>query len=170
MDVEFGWSSASAALAWASGFHSINSGPPNYTPYPYYNYGSCNGCPYTIPNGDSCSDLICYPENSWTVDDIWRIAYAGSAWPLPEIYEIHGVNAYQWQYISLYGANHYSKMIFKGAMTQYDACQTNDNCFEIDNSPDQGWEWLYQAINSDSQTSQDVQLNPIWSTDISWRK
>jgi hypothetical protein len=57
--------------------------------------------------------------NNWTQEDIWYVSWgADPAFPLPEIYATDGVNAWQWQQMSLYSyLNHNSiAMYFVGSV------------------------------------------------------
>jgi hypothetical protein len=143
------WNTVTASRAWVIGYDSVNNRP-------YYNYGSCDGCPYkNHPEWN--------PNNNWTKEDFWYVSWgAEPAWPLPEIYNTLGTHAYQWQYLSLYAyTNHGMAMKILGAFTQWQACQGR-SCNGIDNTPTAGWSQLSNALNSDSRTAQWVQ----WSTDI----
>jgi len=55
-------------------------------------------------------------------------------------------------------------MVIKGAFTQWQACQDRPPCVGIDNTPGVGWLQLYNELNPDSRTAQDLD----WSTDITW--
>jgi hypothetical protein len=160
IDIELVWSPKNVARAWADGYDSTN-GISNY----YYNYGTCEGCPYTFPWGGGHPDWA--PSNGWSVDDIWYVSSHGPAWAFPEIYNPNQSQAYQWQNISLYGAVFQDfPLTFKGSMTQYQACQDHPlDCNGMDNDPGEGWIQLYEALNSDTRTSQPA-LH--WSTDITW--
>jgi hypothetical protein len=140
-DLEPSWNTAANSRAWVDGYTSVFQ-------YPFYNYGSADGCP---PFG-SCN-------NGWTQEDVWYVAYgAASAWPIPEIYS--PANAQQWYRIGQYGAVHHGSAVhFLGTLTQRAAaggCCTN--------APDQGWQQLFEALNGNPQTAQDLP----YSTDITW--
>jgi hypothetical protein len=155
-DIEPGFNTVLISRTWADGYNAANTRP-------YYNYGSCDGCPYLFPGGGGCSQ--CIPSNGWKLEDIWYVSWGVlPAWPLPEIYNTTGANAYQWQNISLHGyTDHGSAMNIQGSFTQWWACQGRP-CNGIDNTPGVGWLQLYGALNADSRTAQ----NLPWSTDITW--
>jgi len=150
-DMQLDWNSAENTRAWADGYDSVNNRP-------YYNFGSCEGCPYS-GNPNSA------PNNNWAKDDVWYVSWGvQSAWPLPEIYNTSGKNADQWYRMSLYSySDHGLRMSFRGVLTQWDACQ-GQSCAGIDNTPGAGWGQLYSWLNFDSRTAQYLS----WSTDISW--
>lgn len=152
-DIELNWNSPSATRNWVNGYTSAGS-------YPYYNYGACEGCPTATNPG-------WIPDNGWSLEDVWFVSWgAAPANPLPEIYANSGVNAEQWQYVSLYAYNnHGARINVKGSMTQYQACQDLGCSSAEDNTPSQGWTQLSNALNADSRTAQSV----VWSTDITWQ-
>ena len=58
---------------------------------------------------------------------------------LPEIYLTNGVNAWQWQQLSVYAhANHGSPIYFLGTLTQFQAC-LGGGCPGANNRPSDGW-------------------------------
>ena len=157
IDMELSWSGPLPARAWVEGFNANDQ-----EKYRYYNFGDCAGCPSIYHPGWS-------PTNGWTLWDVWYTSWgAQPAWPLPLIYADDGINAYQWQWLSRYSViNYNSKILFKGPMTQYQACQQVGGCeaIHLDNTPLEGWSQLWEALNSDSRTSQD---SLPWSTDIKY--
>jgi hypothetical protein len=81
---------------WISGWQ-VAAGGWNVGGWPFFDYGSANGCP---ESGSSVVSEVCEDKNakagSWSQDDIAFISYLnGSAIPLPEIYSAG--NAAQWQ-------------------------------------------------------------------------
>jgi hypothetical protein len=150
IDIEALWSTAPMARSWALGYSQV------YT-RPYYNYGNCGSCPYT--------GHPTVPDNGWSVDDFWYVSWgASAAWPLPEIYNTQRVDASRWQFMRLYiPPPPGSRMYIQGAFTQWQACQGR-SCAGMDNTPDVGWLQLYNELNFDSSTAQDLN----WSTDITW--
>ncbi len=155
IDMELSWNKPAPSKAWVAGFDANDQGK-----YAYYNFGDCAGCPSKYYPGWT-------PNNGWTLDDIWYTSWgAPPAWPLPLIYAESGINAYQWQWVSRYSVLTYgSKILFKGPMTQRQACLQVGGCAYINNSPMMGWSQLWQALNSDSRTSQ---TSLPWSTDIKY--
>lgn len=156
IDAEPAFSSSAVAISWGNGF--------NGNGYAYYDYGSADGCPSAQPFG-SCS-------HSWSQSDEYTVAYGIlAAQTIPEIYATNGVNASQWQQISLWGALYgsYGVDIFAGELTQWNACQQRGGCTSpiccTNNLPSSGWNQLYNAVNNDPRTAQ---TNLAWSTDIEW--
>lgn len=173
-DMEAGYNTYAATKSWTDGEANYSpSGPP----WGYYNYGSCDGCPESQP---SCSPSpSCWGStpiaNGWTVDNIYYVSWYSTAAlePVPEIYysPTQGKcpggsppcadNAYEWQTMSLYGHAAYNYgIIFEGSLTQYGASTDNPDTF----TPDQGWTWFDDVLNSNPQTAQ----NLLWSTDITF--
>jgi hypothetical protein len=166
IDIEWsssgGWNTPYVTRGWVDGYAAKTLSTKGI----YFNFGACVGCP-TVPN----PNWTYYYLNPWTQADIWYVSWgAAPAYPLPEIYLNSGVNALQWQAISKYGALYEGqRMDFVGPMTQYQACQvrTSDtSCVYMDNTPEEGWAQLFDAINSDPLTRQDLLR---WVTDITWQ-
>ncbi len=159
-DMELNFNNPTPTRAWVDGYASSwNSGPF------LYDVGNATGCPSpAYPTWDCGS--VTYP--SWTSDDVYHIAWGATpSYPLPEIYRTDGLNAGQWYYLSLYAyKNHGAAMWFVGALTQYEACQQMGGCSGTNNAPAQGWTQLWNAITSDSRTTQN---SLRWSTDMKWR-
>ena len=155
-DFEMGWNTAAASRAWADGFSAATS-------LPYYDYGDCEGCP---TGGGVLGVPGALVNNGWTQEDVWYVAYgAPSAYPVPEIYLTSGTNAAQWQQLSLYAyVNHAGAMHFLAALTQSQACLSGGGCFGADNTPDQGWSQLSNALNADARTAQVLD----WVSDVTW--
>ncbi len=157
MDFEPGFGSASLARSWVAGYSSTYR-------YAFYNVGSADGCPTTGQvNG---ANHGCY--NGWTQDDIYYVSWgASTAWAVPEIYRTDGVQAAQWEQISLYGQYHYSSSLkFSGVLTQQGACQSSGCKPTVANSPATGWNQLWNATAASVYTSSQPFLK--WSTDITW--
>ncbi|PEC20012.1 hypothetical protein COM96_21940 [Bacillus cereus] len=161
-DMEMGWNTPRNTRAWVDGYKSyfLNSGKPFIT---LYNYGDAAGCP---PYGNC--------NNGWTQDDVWYISWgSGISSPLPEIYTTNSSQAKEWANLVKYSftKNPSNPMIIAGVMTQYQACLDQGGCSGTNNTPEQGWTQLWNALNSDSQTAQTL-LNPQtlrWVTDITWQ-
>ena len=156
-DIEPSWNSAANSRAWVDGYATTAIRP-------MYNFGSCDGCP--TANNPSAT-----PNNSWTLEDIWYVSYgARFAQAFPEIYARSGINARQWQYVSLYAATqHGARIQFAGLLTQYQACQDRDpsgcRADGLDNTPQQAWEQLQTTLNADPRTRYDLPA----PSDITWR-
>ncbi len=153
-DVELAWNTPAITKAWVNGYKSVYK-------YDWYDYGSLDGC----ATNSNPSSTIC--GNGWTREDAWYVTYGTKpVWPLPLIYATNGVNAQQWALLSLYSFNTrgYS-FIFIGPMTQKQACdQSPGQCPGLDNTPEQGWNQLFNELRRNSFTS----FIPPWLTDIKW--
>ncbi|MCJ7625042.1 MAG: hypothetical protein MUO76_16200, partial [Anaerolineaceae bacterium] len=57
---------------------------------------------------------------------------------------------------------HGQAMEIQGTMTQYQACIQVGGCGTLDNTPDEGWTYLWTYLNSDPHTAQGLR----YSTDI----
>lgn len=149
-DMELDWNSVSVTRAWVNGYDSVNQ-------YPLYNFGDAGGCPSVFYPGWNCN-------NDWTLEDIWYISYgAPPSYPLPLIYADSGINAAQWHWIALYAyRQHGTSMYFQGEMTQWQSCLQVGGCGSLDNTPAEGWTFLWSYLNSDTRTAQDLR----YSTDI----
>ncbi len=150
IDAEPGWNGPGVTRAWVEGYNAAANGCV------YYNFGSCDSCPF-----DGCE--TCTPLNGWTYEDLWYVSWgARSAYTIPEIYLVSGVNADQWYRVSRYGYTVHGQAIrFSGVMTQYQSCQQR-GC--TTNTPSQGWLQLYDKINTNPFTA----MTPKWLTDIKW--
>lgn len=163
-DLEPSWNSTTNTCAWADGYAGVSGRPP------YYDFGSADGCPTsgTRPGIDGTCN------NGWRQSDVWYVSWGVSpAWPLPQIYNTTGANARQWQQISLYGYYNQSgrTLYFPGEMTQYQACQQRGGCAGTDNTPSQGWQQLYDALNCYGSTPCPTSQSSLpYSTDIKWNK
>lgn len=184
-DLEPDFGSRLDARNWVDGYNASSQSA-------YYNYGTCDACPEgagtplpgTRVGSDQTGGSL---DFGWRVDDVWYVSYgARLAWPLPEIYVgppsaiSTPRNAIQWQRISLYGATcvnlcepatagRRAKLYFPGVMVQNQACLDQPGtCSSTEiNTPTQGWQQLWQQLNSDRQTTQSALP---WLTDISWTK
>ena len=159
------WQSSYVTRGWVDGFRERDRGV-----HIYFNFGACAGCPTDItPSNVNWR----YPTGNWTLDDIWYVSWgAPPAYTLPEIYLTDGWNARQWYAISKYAALYKGGRIdYVGPMTQYGACQvrTSDRWCSMgltNNTPDQGWTQLFNELNKDPLTAQNILR---WVTDITWQ-
>jgi hypothetical protein len=147
----------------------------NTTHSRYYNFGTCSNCPAEPPEQPHT-----LPSVSPLMDDVWTVSWGiPNAYPLPQIYNVNQLNAYQWYNVKLYGATCASpcrpaqsrqrRMYFPGTFTQYQSCDRipkPKTCIQTDNSPEEGWRQLFDALDANLITRQ-VSLR--WSTDIAWR-
>lgn len=167
MDMEVEFNTPDATKAWANAYDA------NSNSIGYENYGDCTGCPQTqtydtMPAPPGAKVQAAGISYVWYQDDIYDLSWGiATAFPLPEIYNETGANAAQWQNISLYAAKNYGGLMhIDGAVTQYQACiDQNDPCAGTHNTPAQGWTQLYNALNGDSHTAQDLP----WSTDFTYQ-
>lgn len=156
-DIEPGFGAAEAAREWVAGYVSSSDGNV------FYNIGSADGCGGTTMTG------VC--NNGWTVGDEYAVNAGLSnrlIRALPEIYTESGIMAEQWQGISNAGpATGLAPVSFAGELTEYTTCLIPgiDWCTGIDNTPAQGWDQLYQQLNSSPATAQE---SLPWSTDITY--
>lgn len=185
MDIEPGFGVPNDVVGWTQGYDSY-AGRQNY-----YNFGTCDGCPYKYGSQDH-TDLEM--PNGWNFDQLWYVSYAlQSAHVFPEIYtkvdapdEYYPAHeAYQWQNLKFWGAtcsdgcipsyppyNSWRNIYFSGALTQYDSCTDPNNsgaqlCIDsyMYNSPAEGWLLFWSALSSDDITKQ----NLSFSSDMTWR-
>ena len=151
-DMELAWNGPPVTRQWVEGYDYANK-------YPLYNFGAAEGCPTRLAPQWQCA-------SPWTQEDVWYISFgSGASYPMPLIYATNGVNARQWAWLSVYAVeNHGAQMQFKGSFTQYQACQQRGGCDQLDNTPEEGWQQLYDELNYDERTEQLLQ----WTTDIKW--
>lgn len=148
-DFEQSFSGPGVARNWMDGYDGANSNP-------VYNYGSADGCP---PAG-TCN-------GGWDASDYWYVSWHGPAWPLPEIYNENGVNADQWKRLSLWSYNNKgSAYAFIASLTQHDACTQNGGCSGTNNTADDGWTQLHDALTSNANTA--AGAGGLKATDIGW--
>ena len=152
-DIEMSWNTPALTRAWVNGYASA-------TPRPFINFGTCDGCPTT---GNPTQN----PNNGWSVEDVWFVNSAPAAIPFPEIYLRSGINADQWYRMSLYAAqNEGGPLPFGGLLTQWQACRDRSACGGLtDNTPQQGWQQLQDALNADLRTAMPLPL----PSDITWQ-
>lgn len=156
-DMEPGFGAAEAARAWVAGYVSATDGNA------FYNIGSADGCSGTTMAG------LC--NNGWTDGDEYAVNAGLSTRLLravPEIYTESGIMAEQWRGISNAGpAAGLAPVSFAGELTEHTTCEIPGVtwCTGIDNTPTQGWDQLYQQLNSSPATAQE---SLAWSSDITY--
>ncbi|HEY1699400.1 MAG TPA: fibronectin type III domain-containing protein [Trebonia sp.] len=156
-DLEPGFGAPGPARAWVTGYVSASGNNA------LYNIGSADGCAGTTMAG------VC--DNGWTVGDEYAVNAGLSSRLIraePEIYTESGIMAEQWQGISNAGpAAGRAPVEFAGELTEYTTCRIPGItwCTGIDNTPTQGWDQLYQQLNSSPATAQQ---SLAWSSDITY--
>ena len=154
-DAELDYNGPTATFNQLLGFGSINSNM-------YVDIGDAAGCPSSGASGTASCD------NGWTVDDVytkaWDIAYA---YPMPEIYTTTGSMAAEWANVTEYGATAGARgaMFFLGSLSQSAACGQVGGCSGTDNTPNQSWTQLYNAINANTNTA----MTPAISDNIEFQ-
>lgn len=156
----------------------------------YMNGSSCDpdaagdyGCMYNYGNmvisasGDACATGD--SQTDWTACDLWYLSWGalknGKPFPraLPQIYHTsssqppYGTDATAWKNLSIYSIDRKSvgPIWFVGSLTQFARCGPicDDGHGQYNNNtPEQGWSLLMDALGSDSRIAQLVR----WSTDI----
>lgn len=154
-DIELAWSSPSTANNWLDSYVAATSRH-------FFDFGDANGCPYSSHNNDPCS-------NGWNQSNVlsvsWRSQSTHTVFPLPIQYNELGHNADQWEQIDLYSVTlPRGAMNMRGSLTQHHACDQRGGCSGTDNTAQQGWTFLHDALNSHGSTAQNLN----WATDIRW--
>lgn len=145
------WGNPTPVTDWINGYVAASGG------YDFYNFGSCDGCDPNPAGG-----AMAY---GWTPAAVYNVSYGIylHAYPLPEIYYFQPGSdlAEQWRRTSLAGAGmSFGIMKSHGVMTEDQPTTSN--------SPDQGWNQLWQALNFDptGRTAYD----PPFSTQITQKQ
>ncbi|MEO9236637.1 MAG: hypothetical protein ABI418_00970 [Jatrophihabitantaceae bacterium] len=151
-DMEPGFNSGDPSLALLDGYYSINS---NWS----YDTGSADGCPQSGLADCSANG------HTWTVNQRYLSAWGDyRSLALPQVYQTNGAQAGQWANLSRYGANHLqSPIAFSGIATQQGACSFRP-CAGTNNSPAQGYQQLYAALQLQPNTA----MAPQFSEDFRW--
>lgn len=154
-DIELGWNDYEPTVDWLNGYDSVNY-------YEMINFGAIPGCPSTT----ALTQCGTYPY-LWTREEVWYVIWGSPpVYPVPEIYAASGINARQWYQMSLYSLQYHGvPIIFRGLMTQMQACQQQNSCQgTTDNTPQEGWTQLMDLVNSNVNTAHYIN----WVTDIRW--
>ena len=157
-DMELGFNSYFNTRDWVNGYDSVNK-------YSLYNFGDAQGCPtWRVSKDELCTSTASGDAYTWYMSYVRQIAFGtGSNYPLPLIYNTLGTNAKQWYSLSAFSFDFYNgRMQILGAVTQWQACKTRSGCGGMDNTPAQGWQQLYDELNKDPDTAQELP----WSTDF----
>jgi hypothetical protein len=74
--------------------------------------------------------------------------------------------AQEWYRLSLYSYQHHDeRMTLAGALSQHAACrQSSDPCRGMNNSASKAWHQLYNLLNGDPRTAQQL----LWLSDFRW--
>jgi hypothetical protein len=103
-DMEVGFSTGSAALAWAKSYSKT-------TDSPYLDYGDAAGCPETTHTNEKCTGGKSGWNQTVEAELNWRIS---NAWSTPEIYfnppPGNPANAKEWVQIMLWDQAHYKTL------------------------------------------------------------
>lgn len=153
VDAEPSWSDPQWARDWVDAFTAG-------TERPLYAANSADGCPSEGSGGGTCS-------NGWDIADVHYVAggAADTVYAVPQIYRTDGIQARQWAAISGWGAaNNAGPVRFAGVMAQKRACEQR-SCSGTDNTPQEAWAQLWDAIDNQSETRQDALP---YATDIRW--
>ena len=145
----------------------------------FYNFGNAAGCSTSTATDEGTVEGICspgrlewqgdsntLPVNDWTQAHVWYLSASPfkAREAIPQIYNIGGVNAQQWNMISLHGLNHQtSRVNFAGVLSQAGACAQRPNasgCAGANNGPQEAYRQLYDTL------SEGVKQRPTYSTDI----
>lgn len=174
-DLEPGFGSVTATSDWFSGYTGYTGARR------VYNFGSADGCPqsYTLSGGvyitgQTSTAGSC--NNGWTQEDVYYMSWGHTlAYSIPEIYynlqagEVFSRQAVQWERIVRYAYLKYSRsMAISGVLVQNQACSEvyDPDCPVLDNTPTQGYDELWNALNYLDGGS--GAQSPNWLTDISW--
>lgn len=114
-----------------------------------YNYGATENYPCKYPGMSLPSTLVCAGiGDEWTAESFYTVSYGiKAAFPLPEIY--HNLDPLYWYQVSSWGVDaHGTTMLFAGTMTDYYYTSNLS-----DYSPNEGWQTLWLALNSDPRTA-----------------
>jgi hypothetical protein len=157
------WNTPARTFDWIDGYESVNT-------QPLYTIVESSGCPQTGTGStnQNCNHLkrAYLGSYQWTQDDLYRVAWQGTSFPIPQQYATDGASARQWQQIARYATLARSANIdFKGALTQKQACDQRGCVATSRNLPSQGWLLFRDALNIDSLTYQNV----LWSSDMKWQ-
>ncbi|MEM8530940.1 MAG: SBBP repeat-containing protein [Chloroflexota bacterium] len=161
-DIEIAWNTPEASRAWVDGYVSEAL-------WSMYNLGDAQACPPV--GGPTC-------DNGWSVEDVWYVSYGATrVRAVPQIYVTDGIQAQQWYELAVYSSEvQDEKMFFEGVLTQYQACRDRGDyyldgvynpasvCRSGDLAPEQAWVSLWDLLNDDPRTEQELR----WSTDVRW--
>lgn len=143
-----GQADAQAAKNWVDGYTDATSPSPAKR-QPFYNFGTCDSCPWTD------HDWVPY----WSQSDLWYLSWgARRAYSAPQIY--YRSHADQWVHLRDWAVSqNLSRIYFSASITEAGACEQHQNKDATcpSNQPSQGWLDLFQLAQ---------QLSLPWSTDF----
>lgn len=180
IDLEMDFNNPYTTTQWVSNFMNASACIPG---------AADDGCLYNFGNQivsvPTLSPGPCYYNSSsattWAACDVWYLAWGAKRTndtytfirPLPEVYHApnstypYGYDATQWAALSIYSANlmNAGPIHFVGSLTQYarcgPICYTSNGSY-ANNTPENGWIGLMDALGSNVSTAQFVR----WITDI----
>lgn len=167
METGSGWGAPSPTQNYVAGYRGA-------TNHHFFNTGDAGGCPQLTHSvaGNNCN-------NGWTQASVLSVSWQTTGtlvFPLPQIYcKNDGIacsqastchfdsQACQWFQLDLYSINNTSsgQVIVRGAESQLG---THPVDLSTANTPTQAWTNLYNALNSQSSTSQPLN----YETDYMW--
>ncbi|MGE5673367.1 MAG: hypothetical protein ACM3XM_05720 [Mycobacterium leprae] len=171
-DLEVDWSPESNGVSWMQGYSNEYAA---YASVPaIYDHGDAAGCPTSGTNA-STGDAACQGQyNTWHQSTLYQVAYGlAASYALPQMYTTNGQQAQQWQQISLWGYINKGNAIgfaLSGALTQSQACTDRGCPTGTNNTADQGWTQLYNAVNCISPAYATCNTTSAvgYSVDIKW--
>jgi hypothetical protein len=157
-DIELGYGGPATARDWHDGYEDAGSSV-------YYYTGDAAGCSSSQQAGTECGTPS-FP--GWDANDVWYVSNSGLGMPLPQIYREDGIMAKQWKYLSLYAYNvKGARMTIRGSATQHASCgQPGHSCPGLNNTVSDGYNQLYDELNSNSHTAQAA--STLLATDWKW--
>jgi hypothetical protein len=179
-DIEMEFNGSYTTTQWLNTYMSSSQCVPGVAEAGcLYNFGNqIVAIPTTFPGPCNYTNAI---TTTWTACDVWYVSWglkrANDTYrfirPVPEVYHApssthpYGYDAEQWAALSVYSANlmNAGSIYFASSLTQYarcgPICYVGDESY-ANNTPENGWIGLVDALGSNSSTAQFVR----WITDI----
>jgi hypothetical protein len=151
-DMEMAFASPAKTRTWVNGFAAAIDN------WNLFNFGDAAGCTQSVGGDTSLCGTPSYPQ--WDSSDVWYISWgSGVSNPAPQIY----VNAManEWYALARYATDVHpaaGRMNFVDALSEKAAC----GCSEF--TPAAAWNHLYNLINGDPLTADDIR----WSTNFTF--
>ena len=100
---------------------------------------------FTIPN-----DIKLDVSHTWTVQQVLSMTYSVNprVYSLPQIYATDEGNARQWLYLNTLKQG--NRFLFEGLITQWGACNQNNNCGDLGNTPSEAWNQVIELFGNSS--------------------